>query len=197
MALSAGHTANIKVVLIGDGAVGKTTLVKAFIRGRALADTSYRRTIGADIYVKEIKHTNPLIGDIFIKFIIWDLAGQPSWRIVRPQYYVGAQAGIAVFDVSRPVTLRNLSYWVAEFYSSSGGPKPIVIVGNKIDLREKMQCVPPSVGEKYAKALAERFNVFVEYLEASAINYLNVDKVFAKLADILIETYLRKKQSKT
>ena len=188
---------SVKIVLIGDGEVGKTTMVKSFLMGRAIADTSYRRTIGADIFIKETKYNITPIGTLAFKWLIWDLAGQPIFRDVRVEYYRGGQAGVAVFDVSRFETFRNIAYWINEFFKHTKGPKPIVLVGNKVDLREKMPCVPPEYGENYAKKLSEAIGFPVSYLEASALHNKNVDEVFRKLAETIIMSYIRKKQAKS
>ena len=128
-------TVRVKIVLIGDGMVGKTTLVKSFLKGTAISDTSYKRTVGADIFVKNDIYEFDSFGKVAFNWMIWDLAGQPTFKMVRGQYYKGAQAGIAVFDVSRPQTFKNLHYWIAEMFKHAGGPKPLIIVGNKIDLK--------------------------------------------------------------
>ena len=188
---------SVKIVLIGDGEVGKTTMVKSFLMGRAIADTSYRRTIGADIFIKETKYNITPIGTLAFKWLIWDLAGQPIFRDVRVEYYRGGQAGVAVFDVSRFETFRNIPFWINEFFKHTGGPKPIVLVGNKVDLRGKMPCVSPEYGENYAKKLSEVIGFRVPYLEASALHNKNVDEVFRKLAETIIMSYIRKKQAKS
>jgi len=184
---------SVKIVLIGDGMVGKTTMVKSFLMGRALADTSYRRTIGADIYVKESVYDIAPLGPLKMKWLIWDLAGQPIFREVRAEYYRGSQAAIAVFDVSRPETFRNVPFWINEFFKHTGGPKPMVLVGNKVDLRDKMPCLSPDYGIKYAQKLSEATGFRIDYLEASALHNVNVEDVFKKLAETIIRGYIRKK----
>ncbi len=185
---------SVKIVLIGDGMVGKTTMVKSFLMGKAIADTSYRRTIGADIFIKEAIYTIEPLGDLKFKWLIWDLAGQPIFREVRGEYYRGAQAGIAVFDVSRPDTFKNIPYWISEFFKHSGGPKPIVLVGNKVDLRDKIPCLPPEQGQNYAERLSQATGLPVSYLEASALHNINVEIVFEKLAETIIRSYIKKKK---
>lgn len=191
-----GEPANlvsVKIVLIGDGMVGKTTMVKAFLMGRAIADTSYRRTIGADIFIKETIYNLHPLGNVRFKWLIWDLAGQPIFREVRAEYYRGAQAGIAVFDVSRPQTFGNVPYWISELFKHSEGPKPIILVGNKVDLRGKMPCIPSKAGEDYAKKLESIIGLPVRYVEASALKNLNVKKTFENLAQTIVMGYLKKK----
>jgi len=183
----------VKIVLIGDGMVGKTTMVKSFLMGKAIADTSYRRTIGADIFIKETIYNLKPLGDVRFKWLIWDLAGQPIFREVRADYYKGAQAGIAVYDVSRPQTFKNVPFWISEFFKHSGGPKPIILVGNKVDLREKMPCVPPEAGHEYAKKLESMTGFPVRYVEASALNNLNVEETFRNLAQTIVINYLKRR----
>ncbi len=185
---------SVKIVLIGDGMVGKTTMVKSFLMGKSLTDTSYRRTIGADIFIKESTYTINPLGQLQVKWLIWDLAGQPIFREVRGEYYHGAQAGIAVFDVSRPPTFKNIPYWIAEFFKHAGGIRPIILVGNKVDLRDKMPCLPPEYGKEYAEKLSQKTGMRVEYLEASALYNVNVEEVFQKLAETIILSYMRKKK---
>lgn len=187
-------TVRVKIVLIGDGMVGKTTLVKSFLKGTAISDTSYKRTVGADIFVKNDIYEFDNFGKVAFNWMIWDLAGQPTFKMVRGQYYKGAQAGIAVFDVSRPQTFKNLHYWIAEMFKHAGGPKPLIIVGNKIDLRDKMPCLSPETGEKYAQKLAEHFKLPIRYLEASALNHINVEEAFRMLAENILKAYLKQKK---
>ena len=183
----------IKVVCIGDGYVGKTTLIKAYLRGEALIDRSYKQTIGAEIFMKESKYVIEPYGEVAIKWLIWDLAGQPTYRDVRAPYYKGAHAAIAVFDVSRPSTLKNLRYWIAEFFKNVGSIRPLILVGNKIDLRKQQRCLPPEAGMNYAKILSEQLKIHVEYVETSAINNINVEQAFKNLAKNLIDFYVKRK----
>ena len=119
----------VKIVLAGDGAVGKTTLRRRYL-GEGF-QASYLMTIGADFAVKTVD-----VRDRTIKFQLWDLAGQPRFQVVREMYYRGALGGLLVFDVTRWDSFKNLPHWLEELWRSNGrGAVPVVLVGNKTDLR--------------------------------------------------------------
>ena len=91
----------IKLVLAGDGAVGKTTLRRRYL-GEGF-QSSYMMTIGADFAVKRVD-----IGGRQITFQIWDLAGQQSFKLVRGSFYSGAFAALLCFDLTNQVSFDNL-----------------------------------------------------------------------------------------
>ncbi len=182
----------VKVVLLGDSGVGKTTLAKSFLSGGDKLDVSLRSTIGADISIKKSEYHIEPLGRILFKWVIFDLAGQHMFRIIHPLYYKGAKAAILVYDVSRKETFHNLALWIDGFIGHVGEPKPMIIIGNKIDLRDKTPCIPSEAGEKYAEALATELGVPVYYAETSAINGINVEESFEALARLLVE-YTRRK----
>lgn len=169
-----------KICLLGDGAVGKTALRERFL-GKPFTD-DYKMTIGCDIVVKAIDH--PEIGQI--NFQIWDLSGQPSFDGVRMAYYSGAAGGVIVFDITRSETFNNTARWTNHLWRYNGKSKiPIVILGNKIDLRESFpDSVQPSQGQLLAEELTKissKANFQVQYLETSALTRYNVDEAFTFL----------------
>jgi len=182
----------VKVVLLGDSCVGKTTLVKNFLSDHGRLDLSLKRTIGAEISIKRSEYDIKPLGKIMFKWVIFDLAGQYIFRTVHPLYYKGAKAAILVFDVSRKATFENLRLWIDSFIRHVGEPRPMIIIGNKIDLRDKMPCVPKEVGEKYAEVLGKELCVPVYYAETSALYGINVEESFAALARLLVEYAQRK-----
>ncbi len=95
------HSQQIKLVLLGDAAVGKSSLVLRFIRGEFNANKE--PTIGAAFLTQRCRlHDDP---DRVIKFEIWDTAGQERFNSLAPMYYRNAQAAIVVYDVTQEVTL--------------------------------------------------------------------------------------------
>lgn len=168
-----------KVTLLGDGAVGKTSLRDRFM-GKAFP-TEYLMTIGADFATKSLE-----IGGRRVKFQIWDLAGQPRFEMVRELYYKGALGGLLVFDVTRPHSFENSTSWIKEVWGNNGkGRIPLVILGNKTDLRNK---VPTSVRAKQAEQLAEELSKIcasegfsISYIETSAKTGENVETAFSAL----------------
>ncbi|WP_455142725.1 Rab family GTPase [Candidatus Hodarchaeum mangrovi] len=124
----------VKIVLLGDGSVGKTTLRERFM-GRGFT-TSYLPTLGAEFVSKVLPITRPT-KTISLRFQIWDLAGQPTFKQIRKLYYRDSVGLILVFDITRPESLYNLKTWLSEAITYSGSKKlSVVILGNKIDLRE-------------------------------------------------------------
>ena len=142
----------LKVVIAGDGNVGKTSLVRRYCEGKF--DTSRIATIGVDFQT----HTVDLPSGQ-VKLSIWDMAGQERFRVVRGGFYRGSLAAALVFDVTNPSSLTNLERWYQEI-SEVAPDQKYMIIGNKIDL-ERVQ------GLESAQAYAARISA--AYLETSAL----------------------------
>ncbi|MFX0209053.1 MAG: Rab family GTPase [Candidatus Hodarchaeota archaeon] len=169
----------VKLVMLGDATVGKTTLVKAFIGGEI--KDGYRATLGADIGRKSVK-----IGESELTFQIWDLSGQQSFQQVRATFYKGAKGAILVYDVSHRETFENLQSWIQEFWNTVG-VLPMVIVANKIDLREEgLGEVTTNEGKVYAQQIGEMGKIETPFIEASAIRYENADDAFLQFGKLIL-----------
>ncbi|MHA2295228.1 MAG: Rab family GTPase [Candidatus Hodarchaeales archaeon] len=177
----------LKIALIGDGAVGKTSLRERYIGGTF--QPTYMMTIGADFAsYKSVVSGKQLTSQI------WDLAGQPRFESVRSLYYRGTMGVLLVFDVSRSETLQNVPTWIDECFKNTGvGAIPVVLLANKIDLRD---VDPLALTHEQGKKVAEEVSKQTlqkgyecQYLETSAKTGENVEEAFNKLAEIIIEMY--------
>lgn len=165
-----------KIVLAGDGAVGKTSLRKRYL-GEGF-NTDYLSTMGADFALHDTK-----VGETEIRWQIWDLAGQPVFKDVVKAYYTKVFGGVLVYDVSRRQTFENVEKWATDLWDNSGREQkvPVVLLANKTDLRDEgVEAVTTEEGQK----LAERLGV--PFIETSAKTGSGVDNAFAHLGkDIL------------
>lgn len=177
----------MKVCLLGDGSVGKTALRERFI-GRAFRP-NYLMTIGADFTLRRI-----MVGQDEYKVQIWDLAGQMGFKDVRKLYYKGSDGFLIVFDLTRLPSYENVVNWVDEgFKHLERKPIPIVLVGNKLDLRqaEDGSHVSNEAGRKLAEHIREKYldeNTPVQYIETSAKTAENVDAAFTLLAKFVADS---------
>ncbi len=170
----------MKLVLCGDGAVGKTAIRERFL-GRGFS-SSYLQTIGADFASTE-KAVEVDNNQYSLNYQIWDLAGQTEFGTVRKTYYEGCFGSLMVFDITRPASFENLPAWINELWENSGrGKVPIVLLGNKSDLKDKF---PEHITEKQINQYVSDLNValgedkfFVEYLETSALTGQNIERAF-------------------
>ncbi|NHK32987.1 MAG: GTP-binding protein [Asgard group archaeon] len=176
-----------KIVLLGDGAVGKTSIRQKYL-GKGFKE-GYSMTIGADFCVKRVE-----LSTMVITFQIWDLAGQQRFDVVREVYYRGSSGALLVFDVANPGSFENLPSWLNELTKNNYNRiVPIVLIGNKTDLRGTVPCLPKDAGITYAKALSDWTGFEVPYLETSAKTGLNVDEAFMLLSK-QIESFLDRYQ---
>jgi len=128
----------LKIILIGDSGVGKTSLMNRFSSGKFTGQ--YKATIGADFVSKEIPVTVPSTGETKLCVLqIWDTAGQERFQSLGVGFYRGADACILVYDITDPESLEHLNHWRTEFLNNVGGLSdmarsfPFVVLGNKID----------------------------------------------------------------
>jgi small GTP-binding protein len=165
-----------KLMVIGEGAVGKTTLVNRYVTGTFERD--YKTTIGSQFAVK-LSHISPDEADYAtgIKLQAWDVAGQARFKAVRKMYYSGAAGIILVFDVTRRRSFTELSKWVQESDESIGARVPTVCVGNKTDLPDR--AVPADEAKRWAEDQG-----FV-YMESSAKTGDGVADMFTVLAELM------------
>ncbi|XP_073289456.1 ras-related protein RABC2a-like [Primulina huaijiensis] len=163
-----------KILLIGDSAVGKSSLLVSFI-SNAVDDLA--PTIGVDFKIKLLT-----VGGKRLKLTIWDTAGQERFRTLTSSYYRGAHGIILVYDVTRRDTFSNLSdVWAKELELYSTNQDCIkMLVGNKVD-REAEQVVRREEGLTLAKELGCLF------LECSAKTRTNVEQCFEELALKIME----------
>ena len=161
-----------KIVLIGDQAVGKTSLVLRYINDTF--SEHYISTIGADFLIKELQ-----LMQAPVRLMIWDLGGQEQWEGIRARYMQGSDGVILIFDVSRKQNLQSyISNWVREVKEFIGEKTPVIVVANKIDLK-------PQVNLKEAAKLIKSLNY--PYLETSAKTGDRVEAMFQLIAaDIVL-----------
>ncbi len=121
-----------KIVLLGDGAVGKTSLVRRFVKDEY--SDEYISTIGSKTSKKEIVYRN--MADDFVinlKLIIVDIHGQKTFSKLHASNYMGSKGALLVFDMTRKETLENISDWINGLYDTVG-EIPVITLGNKYDL---------------------------------------------------------------
>lgn len=157
----------LKVIIVGDAAVGKTTLVRRYCEGKFHA--SRVATIGVDFYTQRVPlPTGP------VKLSIWDMAGQERFEAVREGFYRGSRAAALVYDATVPASLVNLLRWRDEVLRGVPG-QSLLVVGNKIDME---RAVRTQVGQAFSTYIG------APYLETSALTGDGVAALFETLAKL-------------
>jgi small GTP-binding protein len=129
-------------------------------------------TIGADFASREVD-----LGNETIRLVIWDLAGQRRFRVVRDGFYRGARVVILVFDITNQESWEDLTLWEEEV--NRRVPKAqIVIVGNKTDMRQK-RAIPHKTAHRWANQ--RRYG----YVETSCATGIGVNDLFVGIAHLV------------
>src|SRR5439155_26164347 len=120
-----------KILLLGDGAVGKTSLIRRFVVDKF--SDEYITTIGTKVTKKDLQIESPSKATD-MTFMIWDVLGQKGYRGIQESSFQGAKGALLVYDVTRAETAERLhEYWIRDFLSVTV-LIPIVLVANKVDL---------------------------------------------------------------
>ena len=161
----ASYVPEFKLLLVGDGGVGKTTFVKRHLTGEF--EKKYVATVGAEIHPLTFSTSRGPI-----KFNVWDTAGQEKLGCLRDGYYIQGQCAIIMFDVTSRVTYKNVPNWHRDLTRVCENI-PIVLTGNKIEIKER---------KVKAKQITFHRKKNLQYFDISAKSNYNFEKPFLWLA---------------
>ena len=164
----------LKVIILGDSGVGKTSLMNQYVNKRFSA--AYKATIGADFLTREV-----VVDDRLVTMQLWDTAGQERFQSLGVAFYRGADCCVLVYDVNNPRSFETLDSWRDEFLiqASPHDPDnfPFVVLGNKVDVEESKRVV----SQKRAMAWCQSKGN-IPYFETSAKDAINVEQAFQTIA---------------
>ena len=173
-----------KVCLLGDPAVGKSSLIRKYVYDD-FSDT-YVSTIGTEVTKKEVpvdfsdNSDGPAQYDVSLA--IWDIIGQKEYRALISRFYKNANGAMVVCDLTREETLQNMKQWVSSLFGAIG-KVPIIFVGNKYDKVQSKDFEPDELLEFSCRYGAP-------WITTSAKNGKNLELAFQKLGDLIVKNYL-------
>ncbi|KAG9296222.1 hypothetical protein G9A89_014814 [Geosiphon pyriformis] len=174
------RTIQVKLVLLGEAAVGKSSLVLRFVNNEF--QDNKEPTIGAAFLTRKTRSDEK-----WVKFEIWDTAGQERFHSLAPMYYRNAQAAVVVYDVTKAASLEKAKSWVKELQRQANPNIVIALAGNKVDLVQTVQEGEEEsmesgrqVPTEEAKAYANEAGLL--FFETSAKRGDGVDLVFSEIA---------------
>jgi len=170
-----------KIVLIGNSAVGKSSLLSSVTKEPWM--DQFLPTIGVDFKVYTFQIENKIV-----KLHIWDTAGQERFKSICRTYYKGAHGIIFAYDITDKSSFREIENWVEDAEKAGGTTLNRVLVGNKCDLEDRRQ-----VSFDEGKALANELGF--KFIETSAKTKYNVQEAFYTLAKEMKESYQKEKAS--
>ncbi len=173
-----------KTVLVGNPAVGKTSIRRKYLGEGFIA--SHIATLGVDFAQKYVHHAGATH-----RLIIWDLSGQASFESIRRHYYHGCSSIILVYSITDRESFDDTTKWLVEAYRHLGALPPTDIIANTIDLRhvDSMEnTVSTKEGLDFVEYFKQKLNVPAFFMETSARTGENIQVTFHKLLDMMIKT---------
>ncbi|TFG25843.1 MAG: GTP-binding protein [Promethearchaeota archaeon] len=166
-----------KIVVVGAPAVGKTSLVRKYTKGEFHKE--YISTLGA-----QFSRFEETIENDKIDLILWDIAGQEAWEVMRKKFYIGSSGGIVVFSHApgEQETISEMQKWTEELKSNCGDI-PIMLFGNKIDLVDNNEIAMNSTLEGSDANIEQliKKHGFTAYYKTSALTGERVKDAFQSL----------------
>lgn len=171
--------AQFKLVLLGESAVGKSSLVLRFVKDQF--DDYRESTIGAAFLTQTIA----LDDSTTVKFEIWDTAGQERYKSLAPMYYRNANCAVVVYDITAPASLDKAKAWVKELQRQANENIVIALAGNKLDLANDATSGTSKRAVETADAEAYAREAGLLFFETSAKTSENVKELFTAIAQKL------------
>lgn len=162
----------IKLAVLGNPAVGKTSLINKYIENRF--EENYSPTLGVNILAKDI-----ILDEINaeIRLILWDIAGQEKYELTRQLFFEGCHGSLLVYDISRSSTFNDIkTKWLEDFKNFARSDGVYILIGNKVDLEESR-----AVSFEEGSKLADKIDAS-DFIETSAKHGKNVQDAFKNLA---------------
>lgn len=181
--VSLGSSLSFKVVVVGDGNVGKTSLLRRFVRGDFVEE--YRRTIGAEYMEKDVFLRSDG-GNRTAKLLLWDTAGQEMFSPLTPSYFHQSSAAIVCFSTVDRESFAHVVNWVAQVEQSCG-PITIVLCQTKYDLSYAAAITNEEAGELAA-------SLGVPFFRVSTKDDFNVTQLFEFTAQAVMEVIEEQQQ---
>ncbi|GAB4306531.1 MAG: hypothetical protein Kow0069_03380 [Promethearchaeota archaeon] len=165
-----------KLLIAGDGGVGKTTLTRRYVTG--LFTDATKMTIGVEFHLKDL-----VVDGNRVKLQIWDFGGEERFRFLLPEYCRGASGALFLYSITSYASLVHASEWIdiVQKHACGGRPVPVLLVGSKLDL------------EPYRKVMAQEAIELAKklgmsgYVEVSAKDGRNVEEAFETITRLMIE----------
>nr|CAH7757673.1 unnamed protein product [Callosobruchus chinensis] len=173
-----GESFNFKVVLLGEGCVGKTSLVLRYVEDKFNA--KHISTIQASFLNKKIN-----LDDSRVNLAIWDTAGQEKFHALGPIYYRSSNGAVLVYDITDEDSFQKVKCWVKELRKMLGVEISLVIVGNKSDLEKDRH-----VSLEEAKEYAEKVKAL--HFQTSAKQNEGVEEMFLALTQKMLDDAKKK-----
>ena len=169
----------IKLAVLGNPAVGKTSLIHKYTENRF--EENYQPTLGVNILTKDIILDEK---NAEVRLILWDIAGQDKYELTRQLFFEGCHGSLLVYDITRSSTFNDIrTKWLEDFKNFARSDGVYILIGNKVDLEES-RAVMFDEGSKLANSINGS-----DFLETSAKDGNNVQDAFKKLAITVIKKF--------
>lgn len=169
-----------KIVIVGDGGVGKSTMVQRLTTGQFIPQ---KITIGTDLATYDVD-----VDETPSRLQIWDFAGERRFRLFLPNYARGARGCVLCYDITRRTSFDSLTEWYNIVYQNASNPI-FILVGEKLDLAD----VRRSVEKEQAEEFKKKFKVDY-FFETSSKSGENNKIIFETLTRLILERQKAEKQ---
>lgn len=179
-----------KICLVGEAAVGKTSLIRRYVLDDF--DDKYITTLGAKVSKKKMEFDLPNNGmSIGMDLTIWDIMGEKGFRdLVKEAFFVGTRGILAVCDITRYDTLKELDDWVQSVFKVVGNI-PVIFAVNKVDLKDEVLLM---YGDSELDQASRAFDA--TYLYTSAKTGENVEEAFRLMGEKIVESSISPRLAK-
>ncbi|MFX1258400.1 MAG: Rab family GTPase [Promethearchaeota archaeon] len=172
------------IIVIGDPAVGKTSLLKTFCAEKF--EYEYIPTVGVNITKEKVTVKNDMGKNTDVTLMIWDIAGQPQFYMLHRPYFNGADGMMLVYDITRSSSFSNINNWYNTCIKYGLSAIPRILIGNKIDLKDERKIILPM-----AEHLSQKLNA--NFFETSALTGENVKLIFNKIGELTLLSKLEER----